>query len=179
MCGHKLISEKELKYFTYNFKKATNLGKLFFLPKIHKRYSGRYGTLSLNISWGWLRSTWKKTQWKGFTQGTYWGHSTNGRFVLKSNIFESNGEVKRQKCGTASVMGLYPWISHGAGLEALGKRLNERDSPKVPTEDIVRMADLFSKVTFLNPTARSNDKSVEQLLAQNLYLLMLASSWMK
>ena len=32
-----MISESELKYFTYNFKKATNLGKLRFLPKIHKR----------------------------------------------------------------------------------------------------------------------------------------------
>ena len=32
LCSHKLISEKELKYFTYNFKKATNLRKLYFLP---------------------------------------------------------------------------------------------------------------------------------------------------
>ena len=36
LCSHKLISEKELEYFTYNFKKATNLGKLYFLPKLHK-----------------------------------------------------------------------------------------------------------------------------------------------
>ena len=34
-----LISEKGLKYFTYSFKKATNLGKLYFLPKTHKRLS--------------------------------------------------------------------------------------------------------------------------------------------
>ena len=40
LCSHKLISEKELKYFTYNFKKATNLRKLYFLPKIHKRCPG-------------------------------------------------------------------------------------------------------------------------------------------
>ena len=37
--SHKLISEKELKYFTYSFKKATNLAKLYFLSKIHKRLS--------------------------------------------------------------------------------------------------------------------------------------------
>ena len=37
LSSHKLISEKELKCFTYNFKKATNLGKLYFLPKTHKR----------------------------------------------------------------------------------------------------------------------------------------------
>ena len=32
-----MISETKLKYFTYNFKKATNFGKLYFLPKIHKK----------------------------------------------------------------------------------------------------------------------------------------------
>ena len=34
------ITEKELlKYFTVDFKKATNMGKLYFLLKIHKRLS--------------------------------------------------------------------------------------------------------------------------------------------
>ena len=37
LCSHRLISESESKYFTYNFKKATNPGKLYFWPKIHKR----------------------------------------------------------------------------------------------------------------------------------------------
>ena len=31
------ISEKTLKYFTYEFKNSANLGKLYLLPKIHKR----------------------------------------------------------------------------------------------------------------------------------------------
>ena len=31
------ISEKELKYFLFEFKKATNLGKMYLLPKLHKR----------------------------------------------------------------------------------------------------------------------------------------------
>ena len=29
LCSHKLISEKELKCVTYNFRKATNLDKLY------------------------------------------------------------------------------------------------------------------------------------------------------
>ena len=33
--GH--ISEKEMKYFMYKYKKVTNLGKLYLLPKIYKR----------------------------------------------------------------------------------------------------------------------------------------------
>ena len=32
--GH--ITEKELKYFSYEFKKSCNLGKLYLLSKIHK-----------------------------------------------------------------------------------------------------------------------------------------------
>ena len=36
LCNQTLISESKLEYFTYNFKKATNLGKLYFLPKIQK-----------------------------------------------------------------------------------------------------------------------------------------------
>ena len=32
------INEKELKYFTYEYQKATNLGKMYLLPKMHKSY---------------------------------------------------------------------------------------------------------------------------------------------
>ena len=46
------------------------------------------------------------------------------------------------------VIGLYPSIFHGVGLEALRKILNERDSPKIPTEDIVRMAEFVLKNNF-------------------------------
>ena len=31
------ITEKKLKYFSYEYKKITNLGKLYLLPKVHKR----------------------------------------------------------------------------------------------------------------------------------------------
>ena len=37
LCSHRLISGSELKYFTYNFEKATSLEKFYLLPKIHKR----------------------------------------------------------------------------------------------------------------------------------------------
>ena len=33
------IAEKEMKYFTYEYKKGCNLGKMYLLPKIHKRLS--------------------------------------------------------------------------------------------------------------------------------------------
>ena len=37
LCNKKVITEKELKYFTYSFKNASYLGKMYLLPKIHKR----------------------------------------------------------------------------------------------------------------------------------------------
>ena len=33
------LPEKEMKYFFYDYKNVTNLGKLYFLPKIHKKLS--------------------------------------------------------------------------------------------------------------------------------------------
>ena len=37
--SRKYITEKELKCFSYQFKKTINLSKLYLLPKIHKRLS--------------------------------------------------------------------------------------------------------------------------------------------
>ena len=37
MCNKKVITEKEFKRFTYSFKNASCLGKMYLLPKIHKR----------------------------------------------------------------------------------------------------------------------------------------------
>ena len=36
LCNKKLITEKELKYFSFNFMNAFCLGKIYLLPKIHK-----------------------------------------------------------------------------------------------------------------------------------------------
>ena len=49
LCSHNLICEKHLKYFTCKINIATNLGKLHFLPQIHKNLSfvtGRMGTFN-------------------------------------------------------------------------------------------------------------------------------------
>ena len=37
LCNKKVITEKELKYFTYNFKSGSCLGKMYLPPKIDKR----------------------------------------------------------------------------------------------------------------------------------------------
>ena len=49
---------------------------------------------------------------------------------------------------TADVVGLYPSIPHKAGLEALRRRLNKRETFEIPTEDIVQMAEFVLKNNF-------------------------------
>ena len=49
---------------------------------------------------------------------------------------------------TADVVGFYPSIPHKVGLETLSRRLNERETTEIPTDDIVEMAEFFLKNTF-------------------------------
>ena len=46
---------------------------------------------------------------------------------------------------TADVVGLYPNIPHDVGLAALREALDSRESKKIPTEDLVRMAEFVLK----------------------------------
>ena len=120
------IGDKELKYFTYQYKKVTNLGKLYLLPKIHKRLAnvpGRpvisnCGTPTEKAS-EFLDHHLKPVMQKGKSEGKAGlkalknaldnreNKSTEdlikmARFVLQNNYFEFNGIVKQQISGTAS-----------------------------------------------------------------------------
>ena len=46
---------------------------------------------------------------------------------------------------TADVVGLYPSIPHTAGLAALRDALDKREAKKIPTEDLVKMAEFALK----------------------------------
>ena len=46
---------------------------------------------------------------------------------------------------TADVFGLYPSIPHDAGLEALGKVLDNRKNKKISTDDLTKMAEFVLK----------------------------------
>ena len=49
---------------------------------------------------------------------------------------------------TADVVGLYPSISHTAGLAALREALDKREAKKIPTEDLVKMAEFALKNSY-------------------------------
>ena len=49
---------------------------------------------------------------------------------------------------TANVVGLYPSIPHDAGLQALFERLEERADKKIPSTNLVEMAEFILKNNF-------------------------------
>ena len=121
------IDEKQVKYFTYEYKKTCDLGKLYLLPKIHKRMddvSGRpvisnCGTPTEKIS------EFLDTQLKPIMQKS-WSYIKDSRdFIRKiKNLTDiSEGAI----LVTADVVSLYPSIPNQAGLETLKKTLDERE----------------------------------------------------
>ena len=148
LCSHKLISEKGLKYFTYSFKKATNLGKLYFLPKTHKRLSAVPGRPVISNCG---TPTEKVVEYlnyilKPIMQESWSYIKDSGDFLKK---IRNNSKLPAGAIlVTADVIRLYPSISHRAGLEALRKILSEKDASKVPTENIVLMAEFVLKNNF-------------------------------
>ena len=120
-----MISESELKYFTYNFKKATNLWKLYFLPKVHKKLAnvpGRpvisnCGTPTEKVS------EYRDSLLKPVTQDGWSYIKDTGNFLKKIKRLSKIPEGA--KLVTADVVGLYLDIPHNLGLQSLTASLNE------------------------------------------------------
>ena len=120
-----MISESELKYFTYNFKKATNLWKLYFLPKVHKKLAnvpGRpvisnCGTPTEKVS------EYRDSLLKPVTQDGWSYIKDTGNFLKKIKRLSKIPEGA--KLVTADVVGLYLDIPHSLGLQSLTESLNE------------------------------------------------------
>ena len=173
MWSLKLISEKELKYFTYSFKKTTNLGKLYFLSNVHKRLSSVPGR-SVISNCG--------TPTEKFSE--YLGH------ILKPVMLESWLYIKEsgnilmnlKHLGqiadgavlvTADVVGLYPNIPHKAVLETLRRRLidTSKITPGILTEDTVQITEFVLKNDFLSSMGNLKDKNQVYQLRLNLHLI--------
>ena len=135
-----IVSKKELNYFSFEYKKATNLGKLYLLSKILKHLKnvpGRpvisnCGTPTDKVS-EFLEHHLKPVMQNG------WSYiKDSGDFLKKirnvGNIPENAILV------TADVVGLYPNIPHNAGLKALSNMLEARERKAVSSDDLVKVA---------------------------------------
>ena len=61
---------------------------------------------------------------------------------------------------TADVVGLYPRILHDAGLKTLYEKLDERSDKKVPSTDLVDVAECYSRTISVNLIQKLNNKSL-------------------
>ena len=135
-----VILEKELKYFSFEYKKATNLGKLYLLPKIHKRLKNVPGRPVISNCG---TPTEKVSEFHDHllnpVMQSCWSYIKDSGDSLKkiSNV----GNIPENAIlVTADVIGMYPNIPHNAGLKALNNVLEAREHKAVSTEDRVKMA---------------------------------------
>ena len=117
--SHRLMSESELKYFTYNFQKATNLGRLCFLPKIHKRLANVPGRPVISNCGTPPEKVSKYLDFllKPVMQDAWSYIKDTGDFLKK---IKRLGRIPEGAIlVTADVVGLYPNIPHDLGLQRL------------------------------------------------------------
>ena len=121
------ITEKQLKYFSYEYRKATNFGKLYFVPKIHKRlqnvqvrpFISNCGTPTEKCS------EFLDYHLKPLMQNGWSYIKDSGDFIKRTRNLGSI--PKNAILITADVVGLYPSIPHEAGLKALRELLDKRE----------------------------------------------------
>ena len=141
----KLITEEELKYFTYKYKKATNFGKMYLLPKIHKRLVNVPGRPVISNCG---TPTEKASEFLDhhlqpiMKSGTSYIKDTNDFLSKLKNLKKVPDNAILV---TADVVGLYPSIPHNEGLEVLKKQLDNFYEKSIPTEDLVKMAEFVLK----------------------------------
>ena len=143
-----MISEKELKYFSYNFKNTSCLGKTYLLPKIHKRLNNVRGVPVISNCG---TPTEKLSE---FLDHCLQPVMKAGKSYIKdiSQFLEklkNLGNIPSNALVvTADVVGLYPSIPHNAGLQALYEKLEEKADKKIPLTDLVEMAEFILKNNF-------------------------------
>ena len=124
------ITEKELKYFIINHKKATNLGKMYLLPKMHKRL---YDVPGRPVISNCVTPTEKDSE---FLDNQLKPVMREGMSYIKDSD-DFMHKIRYLKdipndalLVTADVVGLYPNITPEAGLEALKEVLERRKDKK-------------------------------------------------
>ena len=128
-----------MKYFTYEYKKACNLGKLYLLARNHKRFfnvPGRpvisnCGTPS-EKDCEFLDHCLKPIMQNGLS------YIRDSQHFLEK--IKTIGSVPKNII-LVIAEGLYPNNPHQAGLKTLRAVLEKRNIKKIPTEDLVKMAE--------------------------------------
>ena len=138
-----VITEKEKNYFKFNFKLATNVGKLYLLLKIHKRLSNLLRYFEL---WYPQRKSF------GILRPLFAANNERRKPVDKRYSWFSRQPLGEIPEGAVlvipDVVGLNPSIFHTEGLEVLRKQYGKFLRQKVLTEDVIKMTDFVLKNNF-------------------------------
>ena len=142
------ITEKQIKYFTCKYKNATNFGKLYLLPKIHKLLVDVSGRLVIpncdtptEKCSGFLDHHLTKLIQKG------WYYIKDSRdFIKRINNLDSMPE--NSILVRADVVGLCLSIPHEVGLRVLREALDKKDEKTIPTEELFKIAE-FEKMNLV------------------------------
>ena len=135
------LSDKELKYFIFEHKKACNLGKLYLLSKIHKRFSdvpGRPVISNCGVP------TEKVSEFLDFHLKPIMKNvksyiRDSGHFLEKIRNISSKAD--NALLVTADVVEIYPNIPHSADLCLLERVFEKRINKQIETSELVKMAD--------------------------------------
>ena len=150
LLSKKYISPEECKYFSYRFKKSTNLGKLDLLPKMHKIL---YDVPGHPVIYNFSTPTEKMSEYLDY-------HLEPIMRSAKSYIRDTRDFLRRLKelgsvlinalLVTADVLGLYPSIPHQDGLEALSIKLDQQEDKILLPRTYLKWLGLFLKTIILS-----------------------------
>ena len=123
----------------YDCKNDTNLGKLYFLPKIHKKLSNVPGRPVISNCG---TPTEKASEFldhhlKPVMQSSWSYIKDSEDFLRKINQTENLPE--NSILVTADVLRLYPSSPHELGLKALEETLEKRESKQISAGDLIKL----------------------------------------
>ena len=178
--SRKCITEKELKYFSYQFKKTTNRGNLYLLPKIHKGLSNIPGRTFISNC---RAPTEKASEFldcflKSLMHNGWSYIRDSGDFIDK---MKKIGKIPECFLVTADVVGLYPSIPHNECIQALKQKLEEQPSTKIPTNDLVKLAEFVQENNLFkfNGKVKLSSRFLELQLELSSLLHTSVSIWIK
>ena len=155
-----------MKYFMHEYKKVTNLGKLYLLPNIHKRLYDVPGRPAIsNCS----TPTEKASEFldhhlKRITQEGWSYIKDTEDFLKKVKII---GKLRQDSILViANVVGLYPSIPHNAGLKALKDALDCKQKKKISTDLLVKKAQFVLTKNYFEFGQKYCIKFLKPLLAR-------------
>lgn len=111
-----------MKYFTYKYKKSTNLGKIYLLPETDKRLNSVPGrpVISNCGAPAEKASEFLHFHLKRFMKNGASYINDSNKFIKKIKKIDISNDALLV---TAAVVGLYPSIPHEVGIKALRNAL--------------------------------------------------------